>query len=147
MIDTVLGAHHAQIGKEIRLAAFERGVDGDAVKDVRARSTSHDEDVLWPLSPTLECNASVGLVGAEHDVRHSKSEPLGHERRPVARATLRETRDEELGNQVVVIEHECCAASAHVEGREEEHVRRIARMDQVERIRTIKPSYEGGRSS
>jgi len=89
----------------------------------------------WRLY-SLDGDLAVGLIGGDHVIRGSVGSPLQCEQSAVGEAvTAREARLEQLGAQVVVVEHEPGALGEPERQADwPEDIRRVARLNHIESL-------------
>lgn len=80
--------------------------------------------------PALAGDPGVRLVGRQHDVRDGEGGPFGRAGHADPRAAA-ELLDDELGEQIVMVEHDPPAQRPRERAKPEEHVGRVVQMHDV----------------
>ena len=130
-LDAVLIAHQADEADQVWRRRSQRRIRLDRSDQPGLGAVPHDEDVLG-CPAALDRHLAERLVRGEDDVGEREAEPLG------AREHVAESRPTtlgriELGAEVVMVEHRGAASPAQCDRRQQQHIRRVARVDDVER--------------
>ena len=127
MIDAVLRPHHADVAEQEALAALELGLGLGRSEPRQVRPGADHEHVLGLAASTRERDRAIRVVDGQDHVAEAKRQPLPEQRRAIQQAALGvESREEELGRQVVMVEDERRALQAKRERGEQHEVRRTA---------------------
>ena len=132
-IDAVLRAHESEIRDQKALPALSFLVRLNRSKSLRIRSIANDKHVLRPLAASFKGNASVRLVRRDDDISSPERQALRGKKRTVKNVTAPITGFVELGSQVVMIEDQARALTLDGPDGRGKEIRRVARMDDVER--------------
>ncbi len=117
VVDAVLRAHDAQVAQQVRLAALDRLVGGHLAEPVDRGRAAHDEHLVRPLAASGQRDLAVALVGGDDDVGRPVGEPLEPAHRAVEEVLAAvESRQVQLGHQVVLVEDEPRAAPLEPSG-------------------------------
>ncbi len=131
-VDALLLAHDADITDQVLAPFLERRIGRHHLHAREIGTRAHHEDVLGIHSAARERDAAVGLVGGDHHVGGLERQAFQPRQQPASEATFTELGFVELGVDVVVIEHELLAEQFVETADQENGVRRIAGMDDVE---------------
>lgn len=131
-LDVVLRSHDPDVREQVLAPVPERRVRRAPSEHVELRRVPHDERVVRMHAAAPRGDPPIRLVRRDRDVGERERKALEGKCGAIAAPPAAEPRLEQLGNEVVVVEHEPRpAGSEQLEGREEQ-VGRIAHLDDVE---------------
>src|SRR5712664_936953 len=139
MVDALLLSHDADVADQVTAAALEPFVGGQDLQAREARSTAHDEHPLGEHAAAPDRDAPVGLVGGDRHVGGAEGPVLKLEHQAIEKITPAELRLVELGAEIVMVENEPLSEQLEKSTNQEEQVRRIARVYDVEASREQDP--------
>ena len=110
-------------------------LSGPGQEGIDARRGAHDEDVFRGHPPAADRDVTETAVGGHGHAGTGKGHPLPDQHDVVEQPALLELGLEELGADVVVIEHVAHAPEPVPQGQKENQVGRVAALDHVEPAR------------
>ena len=146
-VDSVLRAHDTDVRREETAAPAQLGTGLAAPQMLWIRAGADHRDVSRGLAAAGDGDVPVGVVGGDHLVRGTVRPALQRPQSPVREpGAARETRLEELGGQVMVIENEPGAVNGPQGQRDRpEDVGRIAGLHRREPSGSSRPERQPGR--
>ena len=131
-VDAFLLAHDADIADQVLAAVFQRRIRRHLLHAREIRAGTHHEHIVRVHAAARQRDVAIRLVGGDHHVGGPESHALQRQQQFLAEAAPAELGFVELGIDVVVIEHELLAEQLVETADEENRVRRIAGVDDVE---------------
>jgi hypothetical protein len=140
--DAVLRIHVAEVAHDDASEPPDRRIGRRRRKLAQVGSVPHDRHVLGLPSPAPDCDLLERLVGRDHMVGEREVLSL-HPTNEREHGTSPEPLLEELGDEVVVVEHELDTAAQLVGERHEPgEVGRVGRMDRIDAGMPVDPEGE-----
>src|SRR5262249_53760893 len=125
VIDALLPAHHADVADQILASTLELLVGWLELHALEARAAAHDVDALGCHPTALDGDAPIRVVGCDRQVARTKRPVLELAQHAIQTTAPAEFRFEQLGAEVVMIEHELLAEQLEEAADQEEQVGRI----------------------